>query len=41
VAAFGRYGYTLEPGDLACAERRRADELVRTKFAADSWTVRR
>ncbi|HEV8633783.1 MAG TPA: hypothetical protein VG370_06035 [Chloroflexota bacterium] len=41
VAALAGAGLPAEPGALTCAERRRARELVRTKFAADSWTVRR
>jgi len=41
AAALGADGFRIEPGDLTCAERRRAGELVRTKFAAESWTVRR
>jgi lipoate-protein ligase A len=41
VAAFGAIGMPSEPGELTCGERRRAGELVRTKFGHESWTVRR
>jgi lipoate-protein ligase A len=41
VAALGRAGLAAVAGELSCAERRRADELVRTKFADERWTVRR
>jgi lipoate-protein ligase A len=41
AAAFGRHGFALAPGGLSCDERRRADQLVRTKFANHGWTNRR
>ena len=41
VAAFAAAGHPAEPGTPTEREMARADELLRDKYAADSWTARR